>query len=348
MWRSACAVYAAVKSTVGLSHTVCRTPARGLSLRPLAVALAQPEVRPRRGLTTHALSSPATSGVGLSVAEPLHELGLELELVQCLSDNYCPILHHSASGTTILMDTPQAGPIAHALRRKNWQPTHILNTHHHNDHVGGNTKLKKEFPDVQIIGPHRREHSYPPGVPSQADVVPLADRLVGDGEEVKCGPFSARVMLVPGHTASHIAYFFPSEVPFALVGDCLFTLGCGRVFTGDFGWMQSSMEKLRGLPDETIVFCAHEYTASNLDFALQVEPENDALQARAEAIRALRAEPKQAPTVPTLLQHEKATNPFLRWDASAVQQSVHLPGGSSKAVFEAVRRWKDTGRRPQP
>jgi len=280
------------------------------------------------------------------VSEPLQRLGFEVELVPCLSDNYCPILHHAESGTTVLMDTPEASSIAESLRRKAWKPTHILNTHHHGDHVGGNVALKEEFPDVQIIGPVKRPHKYPEGVPKEANEVPAADRLVDDGEEVQCGPFSARVMLVGGHTASHIAYFFPSEVPFALVGDCMFTLGCGRVFTGDFDMMQSSMEKLRGLPDETIVFCAHEYTASNLDFALQVEPENEALQARAEAIKALRAEPKREPTVPTLLQHEKATNPFLRWDVPAVQQSVNLAGGDSKAVFKAVRRWKDTGKRP--
>jgi len=283
--------------------------------------------------------------MGLAAAEKLQASGLELELVPCLSDNYCPVLHHSASGTTILMDTPEARPIVDALRQKGWEPTHILNTHHHGDHVGGNVKLKKAFPNAQVIGPHKIEYSYPPGVPSEADVVPVADELVKDGHVVSCGPLTSQVLGVGGHTASHIAYFFP-EVPLLLAGDCLFTLGCGRVFTGDFAMMQKSMDKLRDLPDDTVVFCAHEYTASNLDFALKVEPDNSALQERAEAIRSLRG--SNAPTVPTLLQHEKATNPFLRWDAPAVQKAVGLPGGGSEVVFEAVRRWKDTGKKPTP
>jgi len=137
---------------------------------------------------------------------------------------------------------------------------------------------------------------------------------VGEGDEVELGGLKARILEVGSHTGGHIAYFF-REVPMLLAGDCLFTLGCARIFTGDFPRMQASLQKIRDLPDETVVYCAHECTPGNLKFALQVEPENVALREREAEVLALRSAGK--PTVPTLLAHEKASNPFLRWDVPA-------------------------------
>eukprot|EP00435_Cladocopium_sp_Y103_P004969 s2219_g1.t1 len=177
------------------------------------------------------------------------------------------------------MSPAKAAPIAAALKRRGWTLTHILNTHYHGDHVGGNLALKDQFPNVQIIGHGSQEGEKIPGI----------DQEVAEGDEVRCGATRlSRKLEVGGHTASHIAYFFP-EVPMALTGDALFTMGCGRVFTGDFARMQASLGKLRNLPDETVVFCSHEYTAANVDFAVKVEPGNAALRARQAAVQRLRA-----------------------------------------------------------
>eukprot|EP00928_Gymnodinium_smaydae_P023884 TRINITY_DN1952_c0_g1_i1.p1 TRINITY_DN1952_c0_g1~~TRINITY_DN1952_c0_g1_i1.p1 ORF type:complete len:334 (-),score=39.27 TRINITY_DN1952_c0_g1_i1:149-1150(-) len=287
----------------------------------------------------------ASAGMGNAVASTLQKVGLEVELVKCLDDNYCPLIHHKASGATIVTDTPDAKPILAALKARNWVPTHILNTHHHADHVGGNLEIKREYPAVRIFGPRDRVYTYPgpyPPAGPENEQIPGVDTAVGEDDEVTCGGLKARVLEVGGHTDGHIAYYFAS-VPLVLAGDCLFTMGCGRVFTGDFARMQVSLQKLRNLPDETIVYCAHEYTESNVKFALQVEPANKALHERAALVAELRS--AGLPTVPSLMSHERATNPMLRWDAPAVQEATGEV--EPKAVFTAVRRWKDTGKAPR-
>mmetsp|Transcript_104661 Transcript_104661/g.293320 ORF Transcript_104661/g.293320 Transcript_104661/m.293320 type:complete len:356 (+) Transcript_104661:91-1158(+) len=290
------------------------------------------------------LAPPVAEGMGSAVAARVERSGIEVELVPCLDDNYCPIFHHPASGTTLVVDTPEAAPILAALRARGLSPTHILNTHHHEDHVGGNLELKRAFPEVRILGPGDRAYDYPgpyPAAGRHRETIPGVDIVVSESDVVMCGGLQARVLEVGGHTAGHVAYFFP-EVPMVLAGDCLFTMGCGRVFTGDFALMQASLQKLRSLPGETVVYSAHEYTASNAKFALQVEPGNVDLQERVEQVTRLRAQ--GLPTVPTLLAHEWATNPMLRWDAPSVQAVV---GKSDPVdVFTAVRRWKDTGKAP--
>eukprot|EP00434_Breviolum_minutum_P001012 symbB.v1.2.000887.t1/scaffold51.1/size380723/6 len=303
---------------VAAAATVALSRSHGASLQLRAVATA---------------TAPGVEeGMGVKAAAAvLERAGLEVELVQCLSDNYCPVFHHAASGATFVMDTPEASPIAAALKRRGWTLTHILNTHYHGDHVGGNMELKAQFPGVKIVGHYGTEMESIPGI----------DKEVAEGDEVQCGALTARVLEVGGHTACHIAYFFP-EVPMALTGDALFTLGCGRVFTGDFVRMQASLGKLRNLPDETLVFCSHEYTKSNADFAVKVEPQNSALLARHAAVQQMR-EAKVA-TVPTILKHEKATNPFLRWDVPEVQKAAGAQDAAQ--VFTAIRRWKDTGNPP--
>jgi len=285
-------------------------------------------------------------GMGNKAAAKLPQIGLDVALVPCLSDNYCPIIHHKLSGATIIVDTPEVGPITSALKMREWTPTHILNTHHHDDHVGGNLELKTYFPSIRIIGPRERTYQYPGPYPPAGlhnESIPGVDEEVADGDEVVCGALKARVLDVGGHTDGHVAYFFP-EVPMVLAGDSLFTMGCGRVFTGNFAKMFASLQKLRALPDNTIVYCAHEYTTANSKFALEVEPNNSILLQRVQHMKALRDGGE--PTVPTLIGHEKETNPFLRWDAPAVQAAVGVT--DPEAVFTAVRKWKDTGKRPTP
>jgi len=300
--------------------------------------------------TCRAWARSATSwadGMGEAAAARHADNNVELALVPCLSDNYCPVLHDPRpGGATLIVDTPDPVPILAELRRRQWQPTHILNTHHHADHVGGNLDIAREFPGVAIVGPKDQEAEYPRGAPGgggwQTESIPGRTKAVSEGDALRVGHFDVKVLEVGGHTQGHIAYHLPQQqVLFS--GDSLFTLGCGRVFTGNFSLMLQSMRKLRALPPDTLVYCAHEYTESNARFALQVESTNSSLQERVRAIKQIRSEGK--PTVPTLLGHELETNPFLRFDHPGL---VAACGGvqGDDAVFTYVRRWKDTGKAP--
>lgn len=254
---------------------------------------------------------------------------LEIEQIPVLEDNYVYLAHEAASGATAVIDPAVAEPVLAAARRLGWRITHILNTHNHGDHVGGN-KAIQEATGCRIVGFREDAHRIPG----------ITDRVV-DGQRIRLGEAEAQVFFVPGHTRGHIAYWFP-ESNALFCGDTLFALGCGRLFEGSPEEMWPSLARLRALPDETRVYCAHEYTAANLRFALTVEAGNAALQRRGEAILALRKADK--PTVPSLLGEEKATNPFLRADAPAVAAAVDLAGADPVAVFAEVRRRKDSFR----
>ncbi|MFA7638873.1 MAG: hydroxyacylglutathione hydrolase, partial [Parvibaculum sp.] len=171
---------------------------------------------------------------------------LEIHQFPCLNDNYGYLVHEPSTGMTAAIDTPEVAPILAALTEKGWKLTHILNTHHHFDHAGGNTGLKEKTGCV-VIGPKGEKHK-----------IPGIDRAVGEGDVVELGAARARVIDVPGHTAGHIAYSF-DEDRVAFVGDTLFALGCGRLFEGTPAQMWTSLGKLMALPDDTTVYCAHEY-----------------------------------------------------------------------------------------
>jgi hydroxyacylglutathione hydrolase len=224
------------------------------------------------------------------------------------------------------VDPAVAGPVLDALDRLGWSLTMILNTHHHHDHVGGNLEIKKAT-GCTIVG-NRADARRIPGI----------DIAVVEGDEIAIGSQKARVIEISGHTVGHIAYWF-EEARTLFCGDTLFALGCGRLFEGTAAQMWSSLGKLRALPDDALVYCAHEYTQSNAAFALTVEPGNPALQARAEEIRALRAAGK--PTVPSTMAEERATNPFLRADDEGLKRAAGLAGRDEVAVFAEIRRRKD-------
>ncbi|HUG62462.1 MAG TPA: hydroxyacylglutathione hydrolase [Methylomirabilota bacterium] len=250
----------------------------------------------------------------------------EIVMLPCLSDNYAVLMHDAESGTTVLVDAPEAVPVQAALARRKWTLTHILVTHHHTDHVAGIEALKAAT-GAKVIGPA-----------AEADKIPGLDETVSEGDRVVVGPFSASVIATPGHTLGHIAYFFEDiEVLFA--GDTLFSLGCGRIFEGTPAQMWESLQKLAALPDDTIVFCGHEYTQSNARFAATVDADNEMLKERIAQVEESRA--GKQPTVPTTIGVEKETNPFLRAGDPVIAAAVGLAGAPAVEVFAEVRRRKD-------
>jgi len=228
---------------------------------------------------------------------------------------------------TAVIDTPETGPINANLDDADWCLTHILNTHHHHDHTGGNLDLKRQHECI-IVGPR-----------AETDRIPGIDIPVGEGDTFMLGETLLEVYDVPGHTRGHIAYLARAE-KMGFVGDTLFALGCGRLFEGTPRQMWDSLQKLMTWPDDCLLYCAHEYTESNSRFAITLEPDNKALQARAMEIRNLRA--RGEPTVPTRLDLEKATNPFLRPDSPHIQKTLGMIGQDPVQVFAETRRRKDS------
>ncbi|WP_348673060.1 hydroxyacylglutathione hydrolase [uncultured Abyssibacter sp.] len=251
---------------------------------------------------------------------------LQVHQFPCLSDNYCFLIRDDATGCVACIDTPDGDAIARQLDDLGWSLDWILNTHWHPDHVGGNTMLKARY-GCRIIGPAH-----------EADRIPGIDQTVDEGDEVMVGECRAEVLHTPGHTLGHIVYHFADEHK-AFVGDTLFALGCGRLFEGTPEQMWNSLSRLREWPDDTVIYCAHEYTQANARFALSVDGDNPALRERAEAVDAQRARGEF--TVPTTIALERATNPFLRADDADLQAAVGMSGAPLPDAFAEIRRRKD-------
>jgi hydroxyacylglutathione hydrolase len=253
---------------------------------------------------------------------------LEIHQFPCLSDNFGVLVREADSGLVASIDAPEAAAVRAALAAKGWRLTHILSTHHHKDHTDGNLALKSET-GCTIIGPR-----------SEADRIPGLDRAVGEGETFAFGRHQVHVLETPGHTAGHISYWIPAA-GVAFVGDTLFALGCGRVFEGTMEDMWASLSKIAALPPATRLYCGHEYTLSNARFSLTVDPGNAALQARAREVEALRAAGK--PTLPTRLDLELATNPFLRVKDPAIRRNLGMESAADWQVFAELRERKNRG-----
>jgi len=249
---------------------------------------------------------------------------LEVYQFKCRSDNFGVLIHDPEAGVTAAIDAPEADAIREALKAKGWTLTHILVTHHHPDHVAGIGTLKGET-NCAVTGPAKGRIS---GV----------DTSLAEGDDYAFGNYRAQVLETPGHTLDHIVYWF-EEPGLLFAGDTLFSLGCGRLFEGTPAQMWHSLQKLMRLPRETEVYCGHEYTLSNAEFALTVESGNDALQERAAEVRRLRAENK--PTLPTTLGRELDTNPFLRPDSPEIRQTLGMEDASDEDVWAELRRRKD-------
>ena len=222
---------------------------------------------------------------------------LEVVRIPVLSDNYIWLVHDAASGETVAVDPAVADPVLEAAAARGWRIDQIWNTHWHGDHTGGNAAIKAATGCI-ITGPA-----------AEAERIGTLDRTVGEGDSVRIGDHVAQVMAVPAHTAGHIAYHLSYE-RIAFVGDTLFAMGCGRLFEGTAAQMFASLQRLAALPEDTRIYCAHEYTLSNGRFALTVEPGNAALAARVAAVEAARA--RGEATVPTSIGEERATNIFMR------------------------------------
>lgn len=248
----------------------------------------------------------------------------EIVTVPCLSDNYAYLIHNADTGETALVDAPEAAPIKAALDSRGWTLTDILITHHHNDHIDGVAALREH---AKVYGNAADQHRLPP----------LDVPLSANSSTQICG-LQTDVIDVPGHTVGHIAFHMPA-LSAAFTADSLMALGCGRLFEGTADQMWDSLQTLRALPTDTMIYSGHEYTASNAKFAMSIEPDNPDLIYRVRQIEDARS--RNEPTVPARLDLELATNPFLRADTSALQIATDMQGKDPASVFADIRRRKD-------
>lgn len=259
--------------------------------------------------------------------EPLNsKVPLIVHTIPAFTDNYIWLFHQQDNRQAYVVDPGDAGPVLEALKHLDLSLEGILVTHHHADHVGGIDQLLDQF-SVPVYGPA--------GIPQVSVIVDSEDHLNIANREFE-------VFNIPGHTLDHIAYFAATE-PLLFCGDTIFSNGCGRLFEGTPEQMWHSISQLSTLPPETELYCAHEYTAANTDFALKVEPENQALQQRAKEVEKLRSQNKA--TIPTVLATELATNPFLRANTESIQSAAAQYGQcsvpSAVEAFTLIRQWKD-------
>jgi len=243
--------------------------------------------------------------------------------IPCLSDNYAYLID---AGTGVaVVDPSEAGPVKAALALEGLRLTHILNTHHHGDHTGGNLDLKAEF-GAQVVGPAREQGR-----------IPGLDVGVSEATGWRFAGQAVTVLDVPGHTLGATTYVIDGN---AFTGDTLFSAGCGRVLEGDPAMMWASLSKLMTLPDDTKIWCGHEYTQKNASFALTLDPQNQALRMFSQVVHQARA--KGAPTMPSTMKLEKIVNPFLQPDSPAIRKALGMEDASDVEVFAEVRRRKDS------
>ncbi len=246
--------------------------------------------------------------------------------IPCLDDNYAYIIFDKISKNVGVVDPSEAYPIINFLKKNNLNLNYILNTHHHFDHVGGNTELKKIY-NAKVIGFDEDKHR-----------IPGIDIALKDKDEFKFGNSIIKILHIPGHTLGHICFFFEKE-KIAFTGDTLFSLGCGRIFEGDHKQMLTSLNKIKKLPKTTKIYCGHEYTLKNAEFCMKYDKKNSVLKKKFEIIKNLRA--KNIPTVPSTLEEELKTNIFLRCDQNTIKLNLNMKNNEDYKVFKKVRELKD-------
>lgn len=248
----------------------------------------------------------------------------EIISVPILTDNYVHVIHDPKSGATACIDPGVAEPVIQAVHSRGWDITHILLTHTHGDHIGGVAEIAETF----------GAHVY--GSANACDSVSRCTHALSEGQKIKVGELTAQVLDVPGHTQNHLAYVFSGAL---FCGDTLFSLGCGRLLGGTAAQLWCSLQKIRNLPADTKIYCAHEYTQANADFAISIDPTNQDLKQRIVEVDALRAAHK--PTIPSTLASEIKCNPFLRCDNFAFKSQFGMMACDPENVFAELRRHKD-------
>ena len=251
---------------------------------------------------------------------------LNIEIIQCLNDNYSYIIQDEKTNLVGVVDPSDFYPIDSFLSKKYKKLDYILNTHHHFDHIGGNEKLKSKY-NSKIVG-SKIDYERIPGL----------EILLNDDSDFIFGNIKFKIIFVPGHTSGHIAFYSEQE-KIVFTGDTLFSLGCGRLFEGTAKQMFSSLLKIKNLPGETKIFCGHEYTEDNLRFCLKFEKENESLKPKRDWIKERLN--NGLPTIPVTLSEELKTNIFLRCDNIEIKKDLKMTGASDELVFEKLRNLKD-------
>lgn len=251
---------------------------------------------------------------------------LKILQIPVLNDNYIYLIHDLNTQKTVAVDPTLAEPVLKVLKQQHWQLDYIFNTHHHSDHVGGNLELKTQT-GCKIVASKKDSHR-----------IPGLDIPVQEGDNFQFGEHQVTIIETYGHTTGHIVYYFAQD-DLLFCGDTLFVMGCGRLFEGTAEQLWTSLQKLKKLPKATKVYCAHEYSLANGQFALSVEPNNHALQSRMTSIKQLRA--KHQPTVPSNIGKEIATNPFFRENSQTLQEHLNMSDKTPLEIFTALRKLKD-------
>ena len=251
---------------------------------------------------------------------------MDIEIIPCLNDNYSYLFKDHQTNTVAIIDPSDFDTCDKKINQKYKKLDFILNTHHHFDHIGGNTELKKKY-GSKILGSEKDEKR-----------IPGIDILLKDNQEFKIGNLSFKTIFIPGHTSGHIAFYFKKE-RVVFTGDTLFSLGCGRIFEGTYKQMFDSLNKIKNLPEDTKIYCGHEYTKNNLEFCLKFNPNNDYLKDK-EKIIGTKIKDKK-PTIPSTIGDEIQTNIFLRHDDLDVKDTLNLKKASDLEIFTKLRDLKD-------
>jgi len=251
---------------------------------------------------------------------------MDIEIIPCLNDNYSYLIKDDQTNTVAIIDPSEFGPCDEKINQKYKKLDFILNTHHHFDHVGGNTELKKKY-SSKILGFEKDKKR-----------IPSIDVLLKDDQEFRIGSLNFRTIFIPGHTLGHIAFYLEKE-KIVFTGDTLFSLGCGRIFEGTYQQMFNSLNKIKSLPGDTEIYCGHEYTNNNLEFCLKFNPNNNYLKEKEKIIKAKIKEKK--PTIPTTIKDEIQTNIFLRYDDLDVKNTLNLKNAPDLEIFKKLRDLKD-------
>ena len=251
---------------------------------------------------------------------------MNIEIISCLNDNYSYLIKDNQTNTVAIIDPSEFNPCDKKINQKYKKLDFILNTHHHFDHIGGNTELKSKY-GSKVLGFEKDQKR-----------IPEIDILLKDGQEFRIGNLNFKTLFIPGHTIGHVAFYFEKE-KVIFTGDTLFSLGCGRIFEGTYQQMFDSLNKIKSLPEDTKIYCGHEYTKNNYNFCVKFDPNNNYLKDKEKEIDERMKDGK--PTIPSTIKEEIQTNIFLRYDDPDVKEALKLKNASDLEIFTKLRDLKD-------